>query len=76
MERKLEFIDGLGSARTMVNAPDIFAVIPKDMNMMIDDESTTKAEDWATPAGSVPHGTMGKHSISIDLTEGKEPHGD
>ena len=51
MERKLEFIDGLGSARTMVNAPDIFAVIPKDMNMTIDNALTAKAEDWFSLPG-------------------------
>ena len=42
MERKLEFIDGLESARAMANVLDLFTVMPKNMNhddrRRVDDE--------------------------------------
>ena len=49
----------------MADAPDIFAAVARDMIHDDDDKSTTKAEDWATPAGRVPDGTTGKYSIDF-----------
>ena len=87
VERKLQFADGLGSARAMANAPNLFVVMPKDMMIDDDEDDGTSqspgptrlpawVEDFADVAdddmaGRVPDGTQGEHAIN--LTEGKEP---